>query len=410
MDGTASAAHLRRRWITWILWSVVGVCLLALVAVVLWLGLPRWAPDLVLRHSPIVEPVLRAMATKLTRSSRVNVANSQLFTERLKGWGLGAVPGVIAALASSDQAVRLAAVVAANHLSRHHPLPPALVAALCRHARDEADGDARALATHALRAVDEPRVRRVLLAGLGDPHDLVRQAAVIGVGKAMPHDAEVGAALLTLIGDPASGVRSRAIDLLVSGKHPLVADALGAALATVRDPGIAATQAAALGRIGDRRAVPALARIAGLPATSIDEAALVEAALKALAEIDRAEALPIWVAALGHAHPRVRFAAVSGSAGFAEPGLRPHLVALLGDPDALVRAETVCALAGTRDQRVVDAVLDAYDRGCCAGGDLDGAHLGLNNHERPHSKVLEAIDGLPFTEAQRKRWDALRAK
>ena len=412
MDGPTPTTLAQRRSIAWILWSAVGSSVLVTIATVLWLGLPRWAPDLVIKHSPFVDPVLRAMGTKLRSGSIMYSANTEAFYDRVHDWDMAMVPGVMAALASSDPSSRLAALIAWSRLSSRsdNRPPPRLVDALCWQAHNDQEGENRALAIYGLSDVVSPQVRHVLLAGLRDPHALVREAAASVCRDKKQQGPDILAAVAGVLSDPAPTVRRLAADIVGVGRDVRAVDALIAVLVAELNMGAASSQVCALGWIGDRRAIEPLLQIINRPAMSIPQAALVAEALQSLEQIDKAQAIPLWITALTHAHPRVRFSAVMRFGSLREPSAVPGLVRLLDDPDALIRAETVRSLAGMNDPRTIDPILDAYGRGCCAQGVLSGAHLELGDLELPTFLVIKAIDGLPFTEEQRKRWEAMRDK
>ena len=72
--------------VRWLLSSGLGLSALSITALVLWTWLPGWAPEWVARHSPWVEPVVRA-----------DVAfryGGGLLQMRMDEWKESAVPGL----------------------------------------------------------------------------------------------------------------------------------------------------------------------------------------------------------------------------------------------------------------------------------------------------------------------------
>jgi hypothetical protein len=66
-----------RRLSFWAVQVALAVCALGGVFTLLWFKLPTWAPELVVKHSPWVDPVLRAVAedSGLYESGRNRVVN-----------------------------------------------------------------------------------------------------------------------------------------------------------------------------------------------------------------------------------------------------------------------------------------------------------------------------------------------
>jgi HEAT repeat protein len=152
---------------------------------------------------------------------------------------------VMPALADEVANVRLQAVHTASLLE------PEQRAAVARRARTDADRRVR----HAgLRLVEDPAA---WLASLRDPTAAIRTDAARALAEAP--DPDVTAALVRALTDRSLDVARAAANSLVKRDKAGAGPALIAALARARSPRRKATLADALGRLGDRSAVPAIA-------------------------------------------------------------------------------------------------------------------------------------------------------
>lgn len=147
--------------------------------------------------------------------------------------------------------------------------------------------------------------------------------------------AAVHRALTRLLGQP--DVRAAAIEAIVRQDAGVV-DVLAAQLDGA-DPDTQLAAVVALGRLGDRRAAPAVARQLGGPRT------LAVAAAAALARIGDPAAQEALLPLLAHPDPAVRQAAIAALNSLGHPGLATHVVGLLGSDDPTVR-ESAVRIAG----------------------------------------------------------------
>jgi VWFA-related protein len=181
--------------------------------------------------------------------------------------------------------------------------------------RDLDDGEPgmRSDAAWDLGFVDDPRARVGLRQALGDKVPAVRRAAVEGLARL--RDADSIPAIIERLGDRDHQVREAAaagLDEFGPAAVDPLAQAVSAA-AAVRRPGDAALgAAAALGRIGDDRAVDPLAALAR---SRSDEGRT--AAVAALASLGLAAGLTPLREALADESPVVRKAALEGVASIA---------------------------------------------------------------------------------------------
>jgi HEAT repeat protein len=137
------------------------------------------------------------------------------------------------------------------------------------------------------------------------------------------------------------------------------------------DPRVRRYLAVALGRLGDRAAVPALRRAAapaGGQGTAPDPDTQVYA-VWALGAIGDPAALPDLVSLAGSEDPGLRKAAVHALGVFATEEARAALAAALEDAAEDVRWNAALALARRRDPRAAPVLLKMMDRGHLAGVD-----------------------------------------
>jgi len=183
------------------------------------------------------------------------------------------------------------------------------------------------------RAAINPTGAQNLLGALGatDSGDLRPLALVVG----WLEGAAVERALTRLLGR--RDVRGEVIEALVRhgpGVTELLIEQLGSEDLEVRK-----SAAAALGRIGDARAVGALAEALG------DDAELVIAAADALAKIGDRRAFDALLALVGDSRAAVRQAAVGALNSLGAPEMPGRVLPLLRDPDPNVR-ESAVKIAG----------------------------------------------------------------
>jgi HEAT repeat protein len=138
--------------------------------------------------------------------------------------------------------------------------------------------------------------------------------------------------LATLVGEPT--VQTEAAAAIMAIGRAAVSPLMNSLLSGERAARLAAAEL--LGRLGDRRAVPALCDL-----LAEADAELVSTAAAALATLGDSRALESLLALFGHEHAAVRQAAVAGvnatGAGAAEPRIRQRL----SDADARVRESAV---------------------------------------------------------------------
>src|SRR5690242_5695369 len=92
----------RRRMVRWVLWSTGVFCALIATVLVLWIWLPRWAPEWVIERSPFVTPVIRAVLvdTEARTDENFSFRHENGFRRRMRDWGPGVIPSLVRGLES----------------------------------------------------------------------------------------------------------------------------------------------------------------------------------------------------------------------------------------------------------------------------------------------------------------------
>lgn len=229
--------------------AVVLVVLLG-AAVAAWVWLPGWKPALVMRHSPWVDPLLRAEAAWHPGY----VGRSWEFRQRITDMGPAALPGLRRGADHGDSPVRLAAIGGMRILLDNGHEDPASLALLRVSALEDASFDVRKTALDALVENGRRDESPVVMRAIADPAAEMRTLAA----EAMtwhPHDEHLPL-LVRAASDPSSTVRRAAIHALAGHQVLPAEDALMRAL---DDPSPGAAGAAAyhlIRRVGvaqDRR-------------------------------------------------------------------------------------------------------------------------------------------------------------
>jgi HEAT repeat protein len=261
---------------------------------------------------------------------------------------------VMRSLRSPDWIVRMHAAKALGRIKE-----PGSVASLIPLLQDKVKAVREETAT-ALAAIGEPAIP-ALLDTLTHQDWLVRLHAVESLGKTKSEKA-VGPLLSALFNDGDSAVREDVVRALGDLGHPQAVEFL---LTAMKEPGLRTLSVEALGRIGDRRAVPVLIEVvtgANPPAVTRavagcgdrwnEEVITQAAAVRALGAIGDESALPTLVAALEPTFTRTEAAAALARFG---SKVIPLLLPLLTGPrDENIRyhVKETLALVGWRPNRL----------------------------------------------------------
>jgi HEAT repeat protein len=296
MEGTAPVTRGQRRLPPWMTWSGIAVGLLGVLALALWLLLPRWLPEVVIRWSPWVEPALRAVPWAKSYSDD--------FDARVDAWGGGCLPAFARALHSGSVDVRCAAVRGLCRLAGRPDLRPVVIPMLLAVLADRdrtvllaaldglgglaADGDQPRISGLAQRLGpflrdDDPKVRQeavfalspdfaasgegatdmpLLIATLTDERPEVRAATA----EVIAHVRDQRAAKIIIATLDAPDARLRRAAVVAAGATQMseMVEPLGRLLATA-DPGTRAEILRAFESIGDYATVPFIIRASADP-------------------------------------------------------------------------------------------------------------------------------------------------
>jgi len=135
-----------------------------------------------------------------------------------------------------------------------------------------------------------------------------------------------------------------------------VVQALISILGDSAKPGLAGV-AGALGRIGDRRAIPVLTQ-----AAKMGDDELRMAAIWALAQFREPEVLPILIAESERPHPIIQSFLANVLGSYQDSQVVPALAKLSGHPNREVAFQAACALGETGDFSAVPALRKAWRR------------------------------------------------
>ena len=269
------------------------------------------------------------------KSRVISVAGVKKLKER------GDIQGLVRAVGNKDHGVQYEAVEALGDL-RDPSAIPALMGALTG---DQYSG-IRWKAVEALTKIGSDSVPP-LVEVLKNPDPDIRWKAAVALGEI--GDQRGIAPLVELLGDSDRFVRSRAVYALVRIGPSAVPSLTG----TLGHPDIGVRIAAveALGKIGDRPSIDALAR------------------------------------ALADPSPEVRQEAISALSNQGEKAI-PVLSARIHDPDRFIRRRAVLALAGMKDEEVLPVLLRAL-----ATADPDTAEVLIAVIEKRQARESGECDG-----------------
>lgn len=250
------------------------------------------------------------------------------------------------------------------------PQDRALLPGLRGLARDP-DLFVRAAALEGIGRLGDRSGRDALVAAQSDPESWVREAAVramaaldaraaleltaqIQGGHAPVEDAEAASQARIMASTQDSAARERALDALVG----LGFRALPALLSLLGEPRKAARLAAyrGLGRMRDRRALPALVARVDDPSLDAEEKALAARALAAVLDGRDIDLVPSLLRLVRAEDRFLRAAAVAGLVRIGNLPAREAVMRAIDDPDSFVREGAARSLAARGDQTWGEAV------------------------------------------------------
>lgn len=267
-------------------------------------------------EDPRIAPALLALLSEGETPVKINA-----MAALVRGDGSIAVPALIGTLDDPDPVVREAAVKALGEIGDERVVP-ALIAAL-----KDRDRGVSGSAAVALGQIRDPRVLPALIAAMEDSD------AGSGNRRARREDA-------------ASAPGAGPVAELIGQLHDF-------------DIRRRASAAEALGRLGDRNAVPALiALLEDEERMRPDSRVMGRAAAGALARIGGERALSTLLAALENeqSYPGLRIEAAVALCDIDDPRVVPALIGALGDSHVEVGMTAAAALAATGDRRAAPAL------------------------------------------------------
>jgi len=233
-------------------------------------------------------------------------------------------------------------------------MSPARVLPLLLQALGGADTDSRVRAAQTLGLLQDPAAQPALVAASRDEREAVRAAAVQALGElgGGPETLEV---LRASLEGPSSLVRQQAVLALGRLREPEAAPLL-LPLVHADDPRLRFAAVRALGQIRSPVAIPEL-----LPLLSEPRKELRFAAVEALGQIRAPEAVAPLVAALREPDRNLRRAAAEGLGEIADPRSAPDLIVALEDEHWSVRSAAATALGKLASPKATLALISRMD-------------------------------------------------
>lgn len=338
-----------RRLVPWILWSSGGLTVLIILAIMLWIWLPRWTPVWVIRHSPWLDPVLRAASVDATPFGWSPKTFGE-FRQRIFFQGESAFPALVQGLDASDAILRAIALEGVAVLTHRYALSPDLEEQVCQHAVN----DEERVRLHAFIALDRVRTRRSYQAkrtGMNDPAERIRAWIARGVASGM---AEEGVELLQIgLRDQNPDVRSSAIVRIIELQEKRTAPTLITMMNEEADEKVRGLVVQALGMLEAIEALPAFRQVIlqeGDPRWK-------QQVIHATFQLKHEEVRELMVTLLqqGNGPERAYAAFLLGRRG--DPKAVPALVAKLDDPDPMVFGQVINALITLEADGVIAQVI-----------------------------------------------------
>lgn len=351
-----SAFKIRPAFVLWF-FAALG-WLLIIAAFVLWWGLPRWVPDVVVEESPWLGPAFEAVLHK---------GNQSRFMDRLPEWGERVVPD------------------------------------MCTIAASNADTKRRVLALDVLQSKNDPRAMPTLIALLNDPEEEIVQQTLYGLWGIK--DPAIVQPVLDLLLRSSPKIAQSAAELLVSRPQDVSFELISSTLLNASHDDHQALGCVVLQSGTDPRVIPALVeRLGRFRRQNLDLAgyslgkSLLPGATEAIAT------------ALADPDPRRRYGAVT-AVRWPHPkadrsALLQPLLPLITDSEAEVQTLAIRALRNFPD----DAALAALRSTVVAGGasaSIAVESLILNRSPAAFLIVLNFIDH-PEAEVRKKLLRNLR--
>jgi len=389
----------------WILWSSGGVSVLGITFVVLWIWLPRWAPEWVVRYSPWVDPMLRAMAGQVTRNFQL-IELEEHFIARIEAWGSFAYPAYSAGMESPDPRHRMVSVMAYDYeRPTRSPLPDDVRKKLCDLALTDDHLGVRMYAFFALRSEKSLRMSEVRAQGFTDRESDVRHAVVHGLDpRTSERDWQT---LLSALSDPDGEVRYQAVVRTRDCDERRAIPRLMEMLHEEQGPRNFGVVLSALGHFKVTEAIPVLVRLLEGPRSYH-----AHDLLRTITTIDAAEGFRVRVKTLQGSNKGLRAFVAQELGESGDPRAIDPLIKQLQDPEPLVFGYVVIALCQLKADSAVDAILDLLEaRGnelMSVGKEIATPVVSGYMMSVYRFEVVDQVATMPLTAEQRERLERLR--
>lgn len=400
-----------RRSTPWILLTSGGVCLLGIVAVVLWIWMPSWAPEWVVKHSPWVDPVLRAMAGQVTRHS-LPINREGDFTARVETWGASAHSAYRAGMESPDPRHRMVSVMAWDYESpSRSPLPDDVREKLCDLALADDHAGVRMYAFFALRSERSPRMSEVRAQGIKDRESDVRRAVVAGLDSTTSElDWQT---MSSALNDPDGEVRYQAVVRCRDCGERRAVPRLLKMVEEENDPRIFGGVLSALGRFKVVEAIPVLTKL-----LEGRQSYRAYDLFRAITKIDEREGLAVRVKILRGPDPAKRAFAAHELGELGNTQAITPLVAQLHDPEPFVVGYVITALIRLKATDSMEVMMERLEANWQMLNEVEEQRLSdlssvmpmISGHFiRVHvTELLDDFAAMPLTPSLRERLARLR--
>ena len=387
------------------LWAVGCACVLLLIAVILWVWLPRWAPSWVMNHSPWLDPTLRAMAIAVEREPEFSMAlMDEGYSQRVRDWGSAKLPTLLDRLEDPSPWMRLAALRVMVEIADPFILPAPMVPRVCAMVVGDENPYVRCDAVFVVTTASwSPVIKQTLMQGMRDPEARVRSAAIGCFGGPV----EEGDLPLfrELLQDTDNGVRycmSRRLgQLRVERMIPEL-------IQTMQRDSYSEVRVQSLYALSQ---MPTESSLAALRRTMLTKNSTL--AYRAFSELYARRSVTgnddFYREAMTSEDSAVRWLALEKLAHEPTPMRVEMLLPHLNDSDTWIAGKAALVLAGTGDARVIEPLLYHLQTGIGLFADCESFPIfGQQVAVLFMTELKAAMDRLPLSDEQKARWLAIQ--